>query len=241
MIICANFAKKVNLNDIFKKASEIGFKNIQFSLVHFGINDDNPEIDDSFLDKAKEIKQNAMRFGISFPVIHGWLPSEYSSAKRTFDIYSGILRILGSKYIVFHPKSLEHLRTIIKCINDSSDKNVYLIENVAEENFMMKYDDIDLISKNNINMCFDTCHALENGLDVYEYLEKYKKSIRMMHLSDFDGVTRHAVIGLSKITPEFVNKIPKDMIIVFEHKAKTVEDYTKAYSESFKYLNKILM
>lgn len=236
MMLCANFAKKVELSEIFKCVRDIGFENIQFSLVHSGINDDNPMIDGSFLNKAEHIK--GLAEGINFPVIHGWLPSVYEDAKKVLDIYENIRKILDSKYIVFHPKSLDNLNMIIRCLNES--KGNYLIENVAEENFMMKYPEVDMIVKNNIGICFDTCHALENDLDINDFFARYKKSIKMMHLSDFDGKIRHAVIGTSKVNKNFIGKIPNEMIVVFEHKAKTSEEYHMVYSESFKRFNEFI-
>ena len=233
MMLCANFAKKVELSEIFKCVRDIGLENIQFSLVHFGINDDNPVIDSSYMAKAEHIKNLAE--GINFPVIHGWLPSVYEDAKEVLGIYENIRIILESNYIVFHPKSLDNLKTIIRCINES--KGNYLIENVAEENFMMKYPEVDMIVKNGIGICFDTCHALENGLDINAFLDRYKKSIKMMHLSDFDGKTRHAVIGTSKLDKDFIGKIPNYMIVVFEHKAKTLDEYRCVYSGSFRKFN----
>ncbi|MEW5897388.1 MAG: TIM barrel protein [Nanoarchaeota archaeon] len=231
MIICANFAKKVPVEELFPLAKDLGFKYMQFSFVHFGINDDNPLINDTFLEKAAHLNDIAKNNSLTFPVIHGWLPSTEDSLK-VLEIYLKIREILGSSYLVIHPKDKINLDFSIKLIGNHRSKNVILIENVAEPEFKMGLTDVNQITKTGINICFDTCHALEKNLDIHRFLTKYKKSIKVVHLSDFDGEKRHLSIGSSKITTELVNELPNDIIVVFEHKAKSPEEYRESYGTS---------
>ncbi len=233
MIICANLTKKVPLDNIFSLVNSIGFKSIQFSFVHEGINDDNPLIDNSFLNKAREMKNKAACYNLRFPVVHGWLPSTQQTAKPVLELYLDIKEILDANYLIFHPKNLENLNQIINLVKTHKSNEFMLIENVAEPSFKMGFKEIDLIVQAGINICFDTCHALENNLDLDIFLTKYSKRIKVIHLSDFDGNGRHLRIGTDKINKEFVRKISPKVIIVFEHKAKTPDEYFNVYSASF--------
>lgn len=233
MIICANLTKKVPLENIFPLVKSIGFKNIQFSFVHESINDDNPIIDNSFLNKAREMKNKAAHYGLKFPVIHGWLPSTQQTAKHVLDLYLEVREILNSDYLIFHPKDIENLNQIINLVKTRKLNEFILIENVAEPSFKMGLKEINMIIQAGINICFDTCHALESDLNIDTLLAKYGKHIKVIHLSDFDGEGRHLSIGTNKINKKFINKIPRNVIIVFEHKAKTPNEYFKVYSTSF--------
>lgn len=231
MIICANFAKKVPLEELLSLVKALGFEHMQFSFVHYGINDDNPFIDDSFIDKAKEIKNTAENYGLTFPVIHGWLPST-EEAVKILGIYLKVRELLSSRYIVIHPKDEINLHFIIKLVENHQSKQFLLIENVAEPAFKMDLTDVNQIIKAKINLCFDTCHALEKNLDIDSFLTKFKRYIKVVHLSDFDGEKRHLSIGTSKITADFVNELPDEVIVVFEHKAKFADEYSEAYGTS---------
>jgi len=237
MIICANLNKKVELNDLYSLTSSIGFKNLQFSFVHRGINSSNPIVDNSFLNTAQQMKDMAAQYNLKFPVIHGWLPSTKQEAKNVLNIYLKAKEILNSKYIIFHPTSLKNLDTIINLVKS---KKSILIENVAEPLFKMGLNEIKLILLANVNICFDTCHALENNMDINEILLKYKKAIKVIHLSDYDGKNRHITIGTKNIMSKFINAIPSQSIVVFEHKAKTKKEYLEKYGNSFKILKKYL-
>lgn len=240
MIVCTNLTKKVPLNEIFPIANSIGFKYIQFSFAHEGINDDNPTINNSFLNKAREIKNIASQHNIKFPVIHGWLPSTKQAAIKVLEIYLEIREMLNSQYLIFHPKNLENLKQTIDLVKNQNSKKFILIENVAEPLFKMGQEEINLIVKAGINLCFDTCHALESDLNAEITLTEYKNYMKVIHLSDFDGKGRHLPIGANKITKNFINKIPKEAIIVFEHKTKNTEEYFNAYSTSFNYFLRMI-
>lgn len=231
MIVCANFAKKVPLEGLLPLVKALGFRHIQFSFVHYGINDDNPLIDDSFLDKAKQIKNTAENYGLTFPVIHGWLPST-GEAIKILGIYLKVRELLNSQYMVIHPKDKTNLNFIIKLIEGHQSKQFLLIENVAEPAFKMGLMNVKQIIKAKINLCFDTCHALEKNLDIANFLTEFKRYIKVVHLSDFDGEKRHLSIGTSKITADFVDKLPDEVIVVFEHKAKFADEYSESYGTS---------
>jgi len=239
MIVCANLTKKVPLENIFSMANSIGFKYIQFSFVHEGINDDNPIINNSFLDKAKKIKNMASQHSISFPVIHGWLPST-TQAPEVLDIYLQIREMLNSQYLIIHPKDLINLKQIIGIVKNEELKEFILIENVAEPLFKMDYEDINLIINAGINFCFDTCHAMESGLDIEKMLIEYQKYIKVIHLSDFNGEGRHLPIGSNMINHGVISKISKEVTIVFEHKAKNPDEFFNRYSTSFNYFSRII-
>lgn len=236
MIICANFAKKIPLKDLFSEAKAIGFEHMQFSFVHSGINDDNPILNEVFFDKAKQIK--SLAFGIDFPIIHGWLPSE--NASESLSIYLKVKKLLNSKYIVIHSKSLTNLQSIITLLHKHPSKEFVILENVAEPDFKMGLKEVTLILKSEINLCFDTCHALESGIDINIFIKQFKDYIKAMHLSDFDGEKRHISIGSYNLNKEFIQQIPHDVIIVFEHKVRSIEEYHEVYSASLKKLKEYL-
>ncbi|MFH0978350.1 MAG: hypothetical protein V1837_03535 [Candidatus Woesearchaeota archaeon] len=239
MIVCANLTKNIELGLLFSQISSIGFKHAQFSFVHYGINEQNPSLDNSFPDKARQMKENAARYKLDFPVVHGWLPTAKNESINTLAVYLEVKEILSSKYLIIHPKDHDNLVSIVELIKMQTSSDSIIVENAAETNFKMGVKEIGMVLNSGINLCFDTCHALESGLNIDDFLKEIGKHIKVIHLSDFDGTKRHMVIG-TKITEPFVKKIPEDVIIVFEHKAQTPSEYHDAYAESLNRFNEML-
>lgn len=240
MIVCANLTKNIQLNELFSQINSIGFKHIQFSFVHYGINYEKPFLDNTFIDKARQIKEDAKKHKLNFPVIHGWLPTNRDEAISTLAIYVKVKSILASKYLVIHPKDYGNLVSIIELLKKHKHKGLILIENAAEPSFKMGLKEINMVLKAGIDLCFDVCHALESGLNINKFLEVFDKHIKVIHLSDLDGIKRHIAIG-TNVTELFVNKIPENMIVVFEHKAKTPNEFHDAYAESLKRFNHMFL
>jgi sugar phosphate isomerase/epimerase len=238
MKLCANLTKNIKLNELLSEINCLGFRHAQFSFVHYGINDENPSLDSTFVDKARKMNERAKDNRLDFPVVHGWLPTSRNEAMGTLTVYIDVRNILASDYVVIHPKDNDNLVAIIELLQNHKSKEFIIIENVAEPDFKMGLNEIKMVLKAGINLCFDTCHALESGLNIDYCLDKFHKDIKVMHLSDFDGTKRHMVIG-ANITELFVNKIPRNMIVVFEHKAKTIDEYRLAYTESLKRFTQI--
>lgn len=62
--------------------------------------------------------------------------------------------------------------------------------------FLCKFDQLyEFISKNNINLTFDTTHCAFSGDSILEAFKRFKKYIKNIHLSDFDNGVEHKILG----------------------------------------------
>ncbi len=237
--------------EILKK---IGFDGFQFDLSICGIDTLKKEFllkdeDDKCLEKVKKLSEK-----LNFPVvaIHTFYPlnSKEDIIIKTFKKYLEYLKKLNCKYLILHISGYcedrIRLKQAINCLNKL--KNIYkenkceiLLENDHKPSLFITIDNIEKINtKLNLNLCFDTTHAMQSNVDLDAFWNKFKNKIKVIHLSDFKDGKAHKEIG-SGILKQFkcYKEIIKSNKLLFLEvgkdfkRAKSKEEAIKVWENSF--------
>lgn len=120
-------------------------------------------------EKTKELINIVAPCGIEIVVIHGSLRVLPEERQQKLDIFVDYIKDLCDFCKPLGIKvAVESLKP--RCIGNSSDELIYIVENV---------------NRDNVGICFDSNHLLFE--DNTEFVNKAGKYIITTHLSDFDG------------------------------------------------------
>ena len=123
---------------------------------------------------------------------------------------------------------------------EEDNKQTITIYSERTKGYKTVIEDIDKInSELNLNLCFDTTHALQSDIDIDKFWEKFKSIIKAVHLSDFKDGNAHKEIGTGvlkkhKCYNEIINS---NKLLILEvgkdfKKAKTKQDAIKIWKNS---------
>ncbi|MGL4911425.1 MAG: sugar phosphate isomerase/epimerase family protein [Romboutsia sp.] len=152
---------------------------------------------------------------------------------RYFNIHLGY--VISSRLKKDREKYLELSSKFLNEVGNNIDTNIY-IENTYSKggdfsnvgNIVSDFEYIfNKIDKNNLGFCYDTGHNL---LDSDEYITKLKNKIKLVHLSDNDGIDDiHIGIGKGILSKEHIKEVLElnSCYLILEIDYKHIEDSIK--------------
>ena len=156
-------------------------------------------------------------------------------------------------HISAYSENKERLKQAISCLNKvkktyKKEECEILLENDHEPSLFITIDDIESItSKLNLNLCFDTTHAMQSDVNIDEFYLKFKENIKAVHLSDFKEGKSHKEIGTGILKQFNCYKeiIQSNKLLILEvgkdiRRAKSKEEIIKIYKNSFLEANQSL-
>jgi sugar phosphate isomerase/epimerase len=248
------------IEENLKILKKIGYDGFQFDLSSCGIDTlKKGFILDSEEDKCiKKIEK--LSKDLDFPVLalHTFYPSNSKEdvVIKTFKKNLDYLKILDCKYLIIHISGYSEdkirLKQAMDCLNKVKD--IYtkkgcdiLLENDHKPSLFITIKDIEEInSKLNLNLCFDTTHAMQSNVCLDKFYSKFNKKIKAIHLSDFKDGKAHKEIGtgILKKFSCFEKIIKSNKLLILEvgkdvRRAKSKKEIIEVYKNSFLEVKKI--
>ncbi len=254
-MIAGVLTKKLDIEKNIKVLKKIGYDGFQFDLKDFGIDMSKKEflLDKETDNAIKEIQTISRMFDSPILALHTIYPSNVdnkAAIQKTFDKYLNYLSILNCKYLILHisgwNKNKKRLKKVIESLKDIKAKYIkegveILLENDHQPSLFVTVNQvINIISKTQLDLCLDTTHAIESGVNLDDFYSKLRQNIKIIHLSDYNNKP-HQAIGTGDLNKFKAYKkiIGSKKLLILEiggslNDAKNKKDIIKIYTNSFK-------
>lgn len=243
--------RSINQEELFEFAKKTGFDGIDYVATLKDL-----------LTLPKKVTSQNSHYKLPILSVHQPLPLIIYAPSFFFQNIFKINKLLGSKLLNMHLSALinpfqKSTKIIMSLLRLARAKNVSVCfesnnamfpftlfpKQTYDPNFFAQF-----CQQYDLPITFDTCHIASNNHDILDFFRKYKRNIRLIHLSDFDGSKQHLPLGDGKLPLRNllreIKKFPYAKLIVFEInnflEETTKEDKLKKIKASFEFVDKLI-